>query len=140
MTVLRNYEQLASASSALVQTDIPTRDLPGLVTVAQKVPGQEIDAISLVPPLVDPARPDFTTIHALVEEATAGIPNGEEATASEEESMSSVGNADSAESAAYQGGAVPQKGTSPPDAPSADDPGLGDPATAEDLGLVCQAM
>jgi LCP family protein required for cell wall assembly len=140
MTVLRNYEQLASASSALVQTDIPTRDLPGLVTVAQKVPGQEIDAISLVPPLVDPARPDFTTIHALVEEAIAGIPNGEEATASEEESMSSVGNADSAESAAYQGGAVPQKGTSPPDAPSADDPGLGDPATAEDLGLVCQAM
>ena len=58
MTVLRNYEGLAKASAALIETDIPTSDLPGLLAVAQQVPNQQISAISLVPPLVDPVYPE----------------------------------------------------------------------------------
>jgi LCP family protein required for cell wall assembly len=141
ITVLRNYEQLANASAALIATDIPTSDLPGLVSVARKVPGQQINAVSLVPPLVDPARPDFDEIHATVERLVAG----EAAVApASGDGDGSVGNAGSSPNAATQGSVAEDSGAQrsgadggpaePATAPS------GDTATAQELGLVCQPV
>ncbi len=167
MTVLRNYEQLAKASAALVQTDIPTNDLPGLLTVARQVPSQQINAISLVPPLVEPASPNFTAIHEMVQRMLAGEPAVADSGTSGD---GSVGNSGSSASAATQGSV---SAASSPDvgdaAGGADDAsGAGDAAatgdgdqaaatdtqttptgtgkqaakaqTAAELGLVCQPV
>jgi hypothetical protein len=148
MTVLTNYEALAKASAALIETDIPTSDLPGLLTVARQVPSQQINAISLVPPLVEPARPDFDQIQAMVERMLAGEP----AVAPDDAQNpgdGSVGNAGSSASAATQGSvsAEPAAGgdgasagtQTTGDAPSG--PGAGSAgATAQELGLICQPV
>jgi LCP family protein required for cell wall assembly len=136
ITVLRNYERLAQASAALIQTDIPTSDLPGLVSVARQVAGQEIDAVSLVPPLVDPVRPDFDDVHTLVQQMLAGEPLVDMSGSTEGDGA--VGNEGSSAAAATQGsiGASPSptaETTVPAPAPA--------PAqTAQELGLVCQPV
>ena len=160
MTVLRNYEGLAKASAALIETDIPTSDLPGLLTVAQQVPGQQIIAVSLVPPLVDPVHPKYSEIHAMVQRLLAGQPA---VLADDGNGDGTVGNAGSSASAAMQGsvpapagdkadsgqGGSGQEGSE--QAGSAQGGGQGGgsgneaatPAqgkTAAELGLVCQPV
>jgi len=158
MTVLRNYEQLAKASSALVQTDIPTNDLPGLLTVAQKVPTQQINAISLVPPLVEPASPRFSDIHTMVERMVAGEPAVETTAEAAGEGSGdgtgdgTVGNAGSSATAATQGsvGGTSSGASSAGDGTATETSGSSEGAstdapqpaglTAAELGLVCQAV
>jgi len=140
LTVLRNYEELARASAALVSTDIPTADLPELVKVAQLAKGQAIDAVSLVPPLIDPVRPDYGEIHAMVERALAGEPVVEA-----QESGSgdgTVGNSGSSATAALEGSA-PATATAGDGATGSGNDSAPAPAptgTAAELGLVCQAV
>jgi LCP family protein required for cell wall assembly len=140
LTVLSNYEALAKASAALVQTDIPTADLPEFVKLAQLAKGQAIHAVSLVPPLIDPVRPDYGEIHAVVERALAGEPIVEAAESGPGDGT--VGNTGSSATAALEGSAPP--------APTAEDDTAGGAAdtapppaptgTAAELGLVCQAV
>jgi len=140
LTVLRNYEALAKASAALVQTDIPTADLPEMVKLAQLAKGQAIDAVSLVPPLIDPVRPDFSEIHAMVERALAGEP-----VVDPQESGSgdgTVGNSGSSATAALEGSA-PATATAGDGATGSGNDSAPAPAptgTAAELGLVCQAV
>jgi LCP family protein required for cell wall assembly len=131
ITVVRNYEQLAEASQALLRTDIPASDLPGLLAVARAARGQSINAVSLVPPLVNPASPDFTEIQAMVARVVAGEPPVD--TAKDAPGDGSVGNAGSSAAAATQGSAP---------AASADGQKAGSRkgATAAERGLVCQAV
>jgi len=149
MTVLRNYESLANASAALIQTDIPTSDLPGLLTVARQVPDQQISAVSLVPPLVDPSSPDFDAVHAMVERLTAGEPAV--ATSRDDGGDGSVGNAGSSATAATQGSVAGSPGATAGGSGEVEQPGgqvagkVGRPAgtsgkTAAQLGLVCQPV
>ena len=150
MTVLRNYEGLAKASAALIETDIPTSDLPGLLAVAQQVPNQQISAISLVPPLVDPVYPKYSDIRAMVQRLLAGEPA---VPADSGDGDGTVGNAGSSASAATQG-SVPastgeQGGAAQDESAQAGGQGGGSggqgakPAqnkTAAELGLVCQPV
>lgn len=150
MTVLRNYEALAKASADLVTTDIPTNDLPGLLSVARLVPSQQINAISLVPPLVEPSTPDFDEIHGMVQRML----NGEPAVpAASDGGDGSVGNSGSSASAASQGSVPASAGSTGEGTDAAqgsesgkngasngknDAPAKG--ATAAELGLVCQPV
>jgi hypothetical protein len=138
LTVLANYEQLATASASLVRTDIPTADLPEFVKLAQLAKGQAIEAVSLVPPLIDPARPDYGEIREMVSRMLAGEPVlGSDAAA---EGDGSVGNSGSGADSALQGGAAST--TSPPDTTQGEvmeDPAP-TPRTAAEAGLVCQAV
>jgi LCP family protein required for cell wall assembly len=136
ITVVRNYEALANASTALVSTDIPTADLPGLLTVATKAQGQSIDAVSLVPPLVDPANPDFDEIRGLVQRLLSGEPA---VGATEESGDGSVGTAGSDAASAMQGGTTAQQGSLEDDGATGGSSAPAVSATAADLGLVCQA-
>jgi LCP family protein required for cell wall assembly len=146
LTVLSNYEALAKASAALVRTDIPTADLPELLKVAQLAKGQAIDAVSLVPPLIDPVRPDYDDIHAMVTDLLAGEPPVDAAGGGGD---GTVGNASSSAAAAVQG-SVPATATPAADADSAAGETVTDGAattapvvptqTAAELGLVCQAV
>jgi hypothetical protein len=112
------------------------------------VPSQQINAISLVPPLVDPVRPDYDDIHAMVARMLAGEPAvaGEAAGSGD----GSVGNEGSSAAAATQGSvpATPAAGTEsattqqqPTTEPAAGEPAATEPgATAQQLGLVCQPV
>jgi len=139
ITVLRNYENLARASAALVETDIPTSDLPGLLSVAQQAKGQPINSVSLMPPLINPVRPDFGEVHALVQRMIAGEPAIDpSATGSGD---GSVGNEASSADAALQGstpssisGSAGTHGGGEVDTPAVPS------TTAADLGLVCQPV
>jgi len=140
LTVLANYEQLATASASLVRTDIPTADLPEFVKLAQLAKGQAIQALSLVPPLIDPARPDYSDIRAMIERMLAGEPaiDSAESTGGD----GSVGNDGSGADAALQGGAA---STAPPADGAQDQVGAATapalaPQTAAEAGLGCQAV
>lgn len=161
ITVLSNFEALADASAALIQTDIPTGDLPGLLAVAQQVPTQEIAAVSLVPPLVNPVRPDFTAIHTMVQSMLLGEPvaahddspgdgsvgnEGSNAAAATQGSVDAAGSTSGAE-ADPDGGSGAAEGkrgaTEPGTAGPSTSTRAGDPAggkTAAELGLVCQPV
>jgi hypothetical protein len=98
------------------------------------VPSQQINAISLVPPLVDPVRPDYDDIHAMVARMLAG-----EAADSGD---GSVGNEGSSAAAATQG-SVPATPAAEADDSQATQPlEESTPAgqTASELGLVCQPV
>jgi LCP family protein required for cell wall assembly len=140
VTLLANYEQLATASTALVRTDIPTADLPEFVKLAQMAQGKQIQALSLVPPLIDPADPSYSQIKEMVQTMIAGESVlGDGAS----EGDGSVGNAGSGASAALEGGAPAT--TPPPDGAAADSESATTtpapaPASAAEAGLVCQAV
>ena len=155
MTVLRNYEGLAKASAALIQTDIPTSDLPGLLAVAQQVPNQQISAVSLVPPLVDPVHPKYSEIHAMVQRLLAGEPAvppddstgdgtvgnaGSSASAATQGSVpaSTGGQGGSAQDGSTQGGLAQGGGEGGGSGDRAAKPAAGQKAA--ELGLVCQPV
>jgi hypothetical protein len=141
LTVLANYEQLATASASLVRTDIPTADLPEFVKLAQLAKGQAIEAVSLVPPLIEPARPDYGEIRAMVTRLLAGEPAlGVEAATQAGGGDGSVGNPGSGVAAALQGGvAASDTGTAWEQA-SLGQETQPPPQSAADLGLVCQPV
>lgn len=63
---LANFQQIASASSAMVSTSIPTSEVGRFLELALKAKNQKIATVSLVPPLVNTADPDVDEIHDLV--------------------------------------------------------------------------
>jgi LCP family protein required for cell wall assembly len=72
LTVLKNFQRLASATKRLLSTDIPRQLLPRLVELADRVREDgQISSLPFVPPLINTADPDFTLIRANVQKALA---------------------------------------------------------------------
>ena len=67
--VLKNFQQIAQASSAMVQTSIPASEVDRFISLALKAKGQKISTLSVVPPLFDTYEPDAKLIRAKVAEA-----------------------------------------------------------------------
>ncbi|WP_307807119.1 LCP family protein [Naasia sp. SYSU D00057] len=72
--VLVRFEDVAKAGSQVVKTDIPQGTLGHFVDLALKAKGQPIADVEFVPPLIDPAAPDYDVIRAKVQEAVAPAP------------------------------------------------------------------
>ncbi len=70
-TVLRNFEKIAKASSAMVSTDIPASEVDRFVALALKAKSQPIATLSMAPPLVNTADPDIPKIKRAVAAAIA---------------------------------------------------------------------
>lgn len=70
-TAVRNFSEIASASSAMVSTDIPAGEFDTFVQLALKARGQQVSTLSLVPPMIDTAHPDIALIHKKVAQAIA---------------------------------------------------------------------
>lgn len=71
-TLLTSFNQIASAGSDMLQTDIPQSMIGYLTNLADSTRQHEIVNVDLVPPLVpDTAFPDFTFIHSEVQAAMA---------------------------------------------------------------------
>jgi polyisoprenyl-teichoic acid--peptidoglycan teichoic acid transferase len=72
LTVLKNFQKLASATKRLLSTDIPRRLLSDLVGLADKVRQHgQIRSLPFVPPLINTADPNFRLIRASVDKALA---------------------------------------------------------------------
>ncbi|MFC4222922.1 LCP family protein [Lysinibacter cavernae] len=61
--VLSKFQNISSASSQILRTDIPESMLAYFVDLAMKTKDLPIERIDLVPPLVDPDYPDIQFIH-----------------------------------------------------------------------------
>jgi LCP family protein required for cell wall assembly len=68
---LRNFEQIAGASSAMVSTDIPRGEVDRFVELALKAKSQKIATLSLVPPMINTAHPDIALVREKVAAAIA---------------------------------------------------------------------
>ncbi|SDQ61869.1 LCP family protein [Thermostaphylospora chromogena] len=69
ITVLHRFDRLAHATKRAVSTDIPQSLLPDLIELADKVQRARIESVQFVPPLIDPAAPDYPMIRRLVRDA-----------------------------------------------------------------------
>jgi LCP family protein required for cell wall assembly len=66
---VRNFEKIAKASSAMIQTDLPASELDTFASLALKAKSQKIATLSLVPPMIDTADPDIKLVKQKVREA-----------------------------------------------------------------------
>jgi anionic cell wall polymer biosynthesis LytR-Cps2A-Psr (LCP) family protein len=67
--VLSNFQKIAKASSAMVQTSIPASEVDRFISLALKAKGQKISTLSVVPPLFDTYEPNARLIKEKVAEA-----------------------------------------------------------------------
>ena len=67
--VVMNFDQIATASRALVTTDLPRGEVDRFVELALKAKSRPIRSVSLVPPLIRTNHPDIDKIHAAIEKA-----------------------------------------------------------------------
>jgi polyisoprenyl-teichoic acid--peptidoglycan teichoic acid transferase len=68
---LRNFEKIASASSAMISTNIPASEVDRFIALALEARGQKISTLSLVPPMINTADPDIRLVRRKVAEAIA---------------------------------------------------------------------
>jgi LCP family protein required for cell wall assembly len=119
-TVLAKFQDIAAAGKQVVSTDIPAGQLGTFLDLAAKAKSEKISSVQFVPPLINPARPDFSVVRAKVSAAVD---------ASENPPASSTSSA-------------PRKGTpsaSSPRASSAPSSASAGPdAEANDISAVCR--
>jgi LCP family protein required for cell wall assembly len=70
-TAVRHFADIASASSAMVSSNIPSSEFDHFVKLALKARSQKISTLSLVPPMIDTADPDIRLIRTKVKNAIA---------------------------------------------------------------------
>lgn len=71
-TVLADFRDIAAAGGQVVSTDVPVAQLPAFVELARGAKAQKVTGVQFVPPLVDPAYPDFTQIRQVVADTLGG--------------------------------------------------------------------
>lgn len=69
--VAMKFASLAQASGEMVRTSVPSTQIATLVDLAMKARTLPITSVSFTPPLVNPASPDFSAIHAMVADTIA---------------------------------------------------------------------
>ena len=62
VTVLTKFNGIASASQEIVATDIPKSQISTMLSLATKAKSKPVASLAIVPPLIQPANPDFATI------------------------------------------------------------------------------
>ncbi len=67
--VLRNYEKIAEAGSAMISTNLPASEVDRFIDLSLKAKQQKIATVSLVPPVIDTADPDLRKIRTMVQRA-----------------------------------------------------------------------
>jgi hypothetical protein len=66
VTVLTNFNQIASAGKEIVETDIPPRKIDTLMELALKAKEKPISSVAFIPPVIYPGSPDFPKMHEMV--------------------------------------------------------------------------
>jgi LCP family protein required for cell wall assembly len=107
MTVYTKFTAIADAASDVVATDLPADQLGVMADLALKVRGQAMKSVSFVPPLIEPADPDFDKIRQTVSDAIAASEALDDATPSASASASASKSAKSSKSASAKASASP---------------------------------
>jgi LCP family protein required for cell wall assembly len=81
-TVLLKFEAIAAAGKNVVTTDIPAAQLDTFIDLAGRARSQKISNVQFVPPLVNPARPDYSVIRSKVSAAITASVQSTDVTAS----------------------------------------------------------
>ena len=72
LNVLKHFQELASATKKLAQTDIPRSVLPDLITLGDRMHSNgSIRSIAFVPPVISTGNPNYTRIRTLAKAALA---------------------------------------------------------------------
>ena len=66
---VRNFADIADASSAMVSTNIPSGEFSRFVQLALKARGQKVSTLSLVPPMINTGNPDIKLVRHKVTQA-----------------------------------------------------------------------
>lgn len=75
VTVLNHYHKVAAAAKDNLRTDIPADMLQDLVTLADKI--EPAGSTQFVPPLIDPANPDFDRMRAMAHDTIQRSESGQ---------------------------------------------------------------
>jgi LCP family protein required for cell wall assembly len=67
--VLSKFQGIAQAGADVVKTDVPQSTLAYFLDLALKTKDLPIDNVELVPPLIDPEKPDWDIVHQTVDAA-----------------------------------------------------------------------
>jgi LCP family protein required for cell wall assembly len=68
-TVVLKYQQITSAGSSLVTTNLPASELGRFIDLALKARSQRLATVSFVPPAINPANPNIAKIQSMVQKA-----------------------------------------------------------------------
>jgi len=68
-TLLAHFQDIAAAGKDVMSTDIPAGQLATFIDLGTAAKGQKVTSVQFVPPLVNPAYPDYTVIHTRVNQA-----------------------------------------------------------------------
>jgi LCP family protein required for cell wall assembly len=68
-TAIRNFSDIATASSEMLSTNVPSSEFATFVSLALKARTQKISSLSLVPPMINTGDPDIKLVHRKVAEA-----------------------------------------------------------------------
>ena len=70
-TVLTKFEALATASTHLIETDLPASEVGEFSRLALKAKAQKVGTVSFVPPAINTADPDIDKIRTMIDDAIA---------------------------------------------------------------------
>ena len=68
-TMVTNFQDIAKATSGMVQTDLPASELGRFMQLALKARSQKVSTVSFVPPMINTGDPDIGLIKKTVQEA-----------------------------------------------------------------------
>jgi polyisoprenyl-teichoic acid--peptidoglycan teichoic acid transferase len=68
-TMLTNFQQIATATTGMVKTNLPAGELSRFVQLAMKAKAQKVSTVSFVPPMINTAEPDIKLIRQSVTDA-----------------------------------------------------------------------
>ena len=71
-----NFQDIAAASSEMVSTNLPARELDRFMGLALKAKDQKISTVSLVPPAIVTAAPDIALVHQMIADAITRAEGG----------------------------------------------------------------
>ncbi len=75
-TALSNFQDIAAASSEMVSTNLPAKELDRFMGLALKAKDQKISTVSLVPPAIITAAPDIALVHQMIADAITRAEGG----------------------------------------------------------------
>ena len=67
--VLLNVEKIAESSKALLETNIPQKDLAVFMDLALKARTEKVSTVSLVPPVIFTGNPDYDKVRRMIDKA-----------------------------------------------------------------------
>jgi LCP family protein required for cell wall assembly len=127
VTVLTNFNQIASAGKEIVATDIPTSRVDTMLDLAMKAKAKPLATLGFVPPTIYPGDPNFDKMHEMVATKVAAA-----------EAADNPTPAPSA-SAGAPSGSAGASGSASPRAASTKKKKITSASNADDVSAVCSA-